>query len=104
MGKSWHQFQLHNENYVVISDYYSKFFEVSKLTNVRASMMIKQMKPHFARYGIWEEVISDNGPQFARVEFEKFIKTLTSNIPLHHHNSLDLMDLRSKLCRGPREY
>ena len=67
-------FQLDKENYVVISDYYSKFFEISKLTSTSASSTIKHIKPHFARYGIPEEVISDNGPQFASAEFEKFAK------------------------------
>ena len=36
--------------------------------------MIKHIKPHFARYGIPEEVISANGPQFGSAEFEKFAK------------------------------
>ena len=65
---------LTRNNYVVISDYYSKFFEISKLTGTSASSTIKHIKPHFAIYGILEEVISDNGPQFASAEFEKFAK------------------------------
>ena len=39
-------FQLDKENYVVISDYYSKFFEISKLANTSASSTIKHIKPH----------------------------------------------------------
>ena len=65
---------LTRNNYVVISDYYSKFFEISKLTGTSASSTIKHIKTHFAIYGILEEVISDNGPQFASAEFEKFAK------------------------------
>ena len=71
-------FQLDKENYVVISDYYSKFFEISKLTSTSASSTIKHIKPHVARYGIPEEVISDNGPQFASAEDFEFKHTTSS--------------------------
>ena len=56
-------FELQNENYFVLTDYFSKFFEVTKLSTTTSSSIIKHLKPHFARYGIPEELISDNGPQ-----------------------------------------
>ena len=34
--------------------------------------MIKKLKPHFARYGIPQTVVTDNGPQFISQEFQKF--------------------------------
>ena len=34
--------------------------------------MIKKLKTHFARYGCPNQVVSDNGPQFACDEFAKF--------------------------------
>lgn len=37
--------------------------------------MIKAVKEIFARLGIPEEVVSDNGPQFSPAEFEVFSKT-----------------------------
>ena len=62
------------ENYVVISDYYSKFFEVTKLSTTTSAATIKHLKPNFARHGIPEEVISDNGPQFSSAEFANFAR------------------------------
>ena len=34
------------------------------------------MKENFARYGIPEEVVSDNGPQYSSDEFKKIIKEM----------------------------
>lgn len=34
--------------------------------------MIQHLKSQFARYGIPNEAMSDNGPQFAIAEFRKF--------------------------------
>ena len=58
-------FELQNEHYLVITDYFSKFFEVTKLSSTTSASTIKHLKPHFARYGIPDEVISANGPQFS---------------------------------------
>ena len=35
-------------------------------------MVIAKSKVHFARYGIPDVVISDNGPQFSSIEFQNF--------------------------------
>ena len=59
---------------VVIVDYYSKFFEVSNLPNSKSKTVINHIKPHLARYGIPEVIISDNGPEFSSHEFEELAK------------------------------
>ena len=64
-------FEFEKEMWIVITDYYSKFFEVSKLSSSSATSTIKHIKPHFARHGI-PEVLSDNGPQLSCKELEQF--------------------------------
>ena len=71
---SLHLFEHEGENYLALSDYYSKFFEVTKLSSTTSTSTIKHLKPHFARHGITEEVITDNGPQFSSGELATFAK------------------------------
>jgi hypothetical protein len=71
--------------------YYSKFFEVSKLTGTSAAATIKHIKPHFAPYGIPEEVVSDNGPQFNCAEFKEFANKYEFKHH-RHHDTLSPMD------------
>ena len=52
-------------NYLLVVDYYSNFPEICRLPNTQSSTVIQHTKSIFARYGIPEVVISDNGPQYA---------------------------------------
>ena len=54
---------------LVITDYYSNFLEVASLNSVTSRSIIKEMKAVFARYGIPDVLVTDNGPQFAGAEF-----------------------------------
>lgn len=65
-------FQKDNKHYLVIVDYFSRFFEVSKLSSTTADAVIEHFKSIFARHGIPEVVRSDNGPQFASEGFQAF--------------------------------
>ena len=67
-------FELDKQEYVVMVDYYSKFFEVSHLPNSKSKTVINHNKPQFARYGIPETIVSDNGPEFSSHEFADFAK------------------------------
>jgi hypothetical protein len=67
-------FELHKENYLLLVDYYSNFFEVMKLTSTKTPTIIKHCKTTFARHGIPDVLISDNGPQFDNAEFKQFAK------------------------------
>ena len=65
-------FQIGNKQYLVIVDYFSRFFEVAKLTSTSSEGVIEHCKSIFARHGIPEVLRSDNGPQFASESFRKF--------------------------------
>ena len=58
----------------VMVDHYSDYFELEPLRNAAASTVIKAMKRIFARHGIPDTCISDNGPQFDCHEFSRFAR------------------------------
>ena len=54
--------------------YYSKWIEISKLDNLGSLNVINYLQSHFSRYGIPDQLVSDNGPQFISSEFSEFAK------------------------------
>lgn len=66
-------FKCKNQWYLIVTDYYSRFFEIIPLSQLKEEVVICQIKHIFARYGICEVMRSDNGPQFG-YEFSKFAK------------------------------
>ena len=65
-------FELDKKHYLITVDYFSNFWEIDRLHELTAPMVIKKLKGHFARYGIPNTVITDNGPQFTSEEFVNF--------------------------------
>uniref|UniRef100_A0A3B5QZY7 Gypsy retrotransposon integrase-like protein 1 n=1 Tax=Xiphophorus maculatus TaxID=8083 RepID=A0A3B5QZY7_XIPMA len=65
-------FQFKGKQYLMIVDYFSRFFEVAKLTTTTSEGVIEHCKSIFARHGIPERLRSDNGPQFASDSFSRF--------------------------------
>jgi hypothetical protein len=58
----------------VTVDYFSNFFEIVYLSTTASNTVIKKLKGHIAAYGIPDEVVSDNGPQYESDEFQAFAK------------------------------
>ena len=67
-------FDLHGHAYLITVDHYSKWQEPAKLYNQSRVHTIQHLKSQFARYGIPDKSISDNGPQFSIDSFKKFAK------------------------------
>ena len=67
-------FEWDKHMYVLIVDYYSRFIEIARLSGESAPEVINKTKSIFARHGIPETVISDNGPQFTSESYETFAK------------------------------
>ena len=65
-------FKLGGKSYLVTSDYFSDFFELDHLRSTTSVSVIRKLKAHFARHGIPEQLVTDNGPQFSSRDFLKF--------------------------------
>ncbi|GFO14288.1 Pol polyprotein [Plakobranchus ocellatus] len=64
--------ELNRETYLVSVDYYSRYIDINKLSNITSNTVINKMKMNFSQHGIPETVISDNGRQFTSQEFKTF--------------------------------
>ena len=74
---------LEGKDYLLTVDYYSKWVQIGLLhDSTMSSKVIIQLKSTFARYGITDEVISDNGPQFSS-HFESWESKHTTTSPKH---------------------
>ena len=62
--------QHQGQQYLILVDYYSRFIELAHMTTTTSAQVVGQMKGVFARWGIPEELVTDNGPQFTAGEFK----------------------------------
>ena len=60
------------ETYLLIVDYYSRFIEIARLNRTTAEEVIRHTKSIFARHGVPEVVVSDNGPQYSSEAYARF--------------------------------
>jgi len=56
-------------------DYFSDYFEIDHLRETSSKAIITKLKRTFATFGIPQEFISDNGPQFTSSEFADFTRS-----------------------------
>ena len=75
-------FEYAGHTYLIVTDFYSKYFEIELLPQKTVTCVINNLKKIFARFGIPDEVVSDNGSQFSNTrnlysrnhEFKKFVE------------------------------
>ena len=65
-------FDFEDKHYLVCVDYYSDYFEVDRIYGKKGKEVISRLKSQFARHGITDQLISDNGPPFSSREFQEF--------------------------------
>ena len=65
-------FQVEGVEYLVTVDYFSNFWEIDRLENMKTSTIIKKLKAHFAHYGIPSILVSDNAPNLTSDKFQEF--------------------------------
>ena len=56
--------ELDRKKYIVVVDYYSHYLEIAYVSGLTCRTVITKLKNIFARWGIPEILISDNGPPF----------------------------------------
>ncbi|XP_064476257.1 uncharacterized protein K02A2.6-like [Ornithodoros turicata] len=61
-------------NYLVAVDAHSKWPEVFEMKSTTSEATIRNVRELFARFGMPETIVTDNGPQFCSLEFEAFLK------------------------------
>ena len=60
--------------FLVVIDAHSKWPEVKMMQSTTSQRTIEVLRELFSSYGLPEQVVSDNGPQFVSAEFETFMR------------------------------
>ena len=73
--------------FLIIVDAHSKWAEVFPTSSTTSASTIRMLSETFARFGVPDRVVSDNGPQFTSDEFKTFVKINgimhTTSAPYH---------------------
>lgn len=78
--KSWQRIHIdfagpiENHHLLLIVDSHSKWPEIIPMRSTTAEATITHLKLIFARFGLPERIVSDNGPQFSSNEFRSFTR------------------------------
>ena len=65
-------FEWNQSIYLLVVDYHSRYIEIARVNRPTTAEVVTHLKSLFARHGIPETLISDNGPQYASREFAEF--------------------------------
>ena len=60
--------------FLVVIDAHSKWPEVVEMPSTTAQKAVDELRKLFSAYGLPEQLVSDNGPQFVAQEFGIFLK------------------------------
>ena len=67
-------FDLANEQYLIVADYFSKFIVVDKLPKLApSSVIVEYTKNILCNYGIPRKIVSDNGPHYNSGVYKQFV-------------------------------
>ena len=60
--------------FLLVTDAHSKWPEIIEMASTTSTRTIEELRRLFAAYGLPEQVVTDNGPQFVSQEFANFMK------------------------------
>lgn len=66
--------EYNGKHYCVVSDYYSRYLEILQLTSTTTEQVVKGLKATFARFGIPEQIQSDNGSCYSSEAWKDFCR------------------------------
>ena len=103
-------FSFKGKNYLLTSCYYSRFFEIDDLPDMRAETVIQKLKVHMARNGICQVLISDNGPSYSCQAFSDFARdwgfihqTSSPYHPISNGHSEVMVGVAKKILKKAKE-
>ena len=103
-------FSFEGKNYLLTSCYYSRFFEIDYLPDMRAETVIQKLKVHMARNGICQGLISDNGPSYSCQAFSDFARdwgfihqTSSPYHPISNGHSEVMVGVAKKILKKAKE-
>ncbi|RXN12286.1 Transposon Ty3-I Gag-Pol poly [Labeo rohita] len=64
--------ELNGKTYLIVTDYYSRWLEILSLPKASSEGVIQKLVIILARFGIPEQIVTDNGPQFRSQVFADF--------------------------------
>ncbi|XP_062389467.1 uncharacterized protein K02A2.6 [Sardina pilchardus] len=79
-GDPWHRLHIdfagpvENHMFLVVVDAHSKWPEVVVMKNTSAERTIEELRSIFSRFGLPQQLVSDNGPQLISEEFKTFME------------------------------
>ena len=79
-SKPWQQLHLdfagpfQGRTYLLVTDAHSKWPEIVEMKSTTAGRTVEELRKLFSSYSLPEQIVSDNGPQFALEEFANFAK------------------------------
>lgn len=100
--------KLEGEYYLVVTDYFSRYLEIARLNPLTSKTIIGKLREIFARWGIPEEIVSDNGGQFTSTYFKEFAKqygfthtTVSPHFPQANGAAESAVKIAKRILRQP---
>ena len=82
---------LKKKDYLILMDYYSNCWEIDQIPNTESITVARKLKAHFARYGIPDILMGDDGPLYTAQSLKGFLSPMISNTSLAVLDTANLM-------------